>query len=95
MKLQFLGHQRKQGTIASRVAFPLSPVGKIKCWHLTFYASMLAGGGDGGGDIGEKAAKPATTVQACVSTFVRVTPLDIFTAIFASTNIFGKSPGHL
>ena len=62
---------------------------------------VLAGGGDGGGDIGEKAAKPVTTVQACVLTFVRVTPLDIFmetseksTAIFASTNTFDKSPGH-
>lgn len=59
----------------------------LPCWQV--------GGGDGGGDIGEKAAKPVTTVQACVTTFVRVTSLDIFMAIFASTNVFDKPPGHL
>lgn len=29
-------------------------------------------------ELGEKDAKPVTTVQVCVSTFPSVTPLDIF-----------------
>ena len=43
---------------------------------------MSKGGGDGGGVAGEKTAKPVTTVQDCVSTFVSVTLMDIFRIFF-------------
>lgn len=36
------------------------------------------GGGGGGGVTGQKAAKPVTSVQGCVSGFVGGKPLDIF-----------------
>lgn len=36
------------------------------------------GGDDAGGKLGNKAVKPVTTVQYCVSAFVSMTPLGRF-----------------
>ena len=49
--------------------------------HVAFFALTVISGeaDDGGGVTGVKAAKPVTTVQDCVSTFVTRTPQDIFT----------------
>ena len=44
--------------------------------HVYGLTLTMRGGGDGGGVTGED-GKPETAVQDCVSTFLRVKPLDI------------------
>ena len=51
--------------------------------------SIWGGKGDGGGVAGEKAEKPVTTVQDCVSTFVSMTSLDIFKETLGQLTVYG------
>ena len=55
----------------------VSPLFHITCLP-DFYIRKWRLGGDGGGVTGEVAAKALTAVQDCISSFVSVTPLDIF-----------------
>ncbi|XP_036951218.1 forkhead box protein R1 isoform X1 [Acanthopagrus latus] len=60
------------------LALKSSHSGSLKVQQIYHFTRKWRLGGDGGGVTGEVAAKALTAVQDCISSFVSVTPLDIF-----------------
>ena len=56
--------------------------------HVNDLTVISGGRGNGGGDAGKKAAKPVSTVQDWILTFLSMKPLDIWTFLRRPWNKF-------